>query len=93
MFTIIRNIRPILYKDNIAVKCLKTLNTHINYSDFDYILEPSAEVQVHFYKLLPIDKRIGLDLEPKYEGIRQLNFFDFKPEKDKVFGYRKSTIW
>ena len=27
---------------NIAVKCLKTLNTHINYSDFDYILEPSA---------------------------------------------------
>ena len=28
---------------NIAVKCLKTLNTHINYSDFDYILEPSAD--------------------------------------------------
>ena len=38
-----------------------------------------------FYKLLPIDKRICLDLEPKYEGIRQLNFFDFKPEKDKKY--------
>ena len=69
---------------NIAVKCLKTLNTHINYSDFDYILEPSAGTG-SFYKLLPIDKRIGLDLEPKYEGIRQLNFFDFKPEKDKKY--------
>ena len=69
---------------NIAVKCLKTLNTHINYSDFDYILEPSAGTG-SFYKLLPIDKRIGLDLEPKYEGIRQLNFFDFKPEKNKKY--------
>ena len=69
---------------NIAVKCLKTLNTHINYSDFDYILEPSAGTG-SFYKLLPIDKRIGLDLEPKYEGIRQLNFFDFNPEKDKKY--------
>ena len=69
---------------NIAVKCLETLNTHINYSDFDYILEPSAGTG-SFYKLLPIDKRIGLDLEPKYEGIRQLNFFDFKPEKDKKY--------
>ena len=47
---------------------LPQLNEYINISEFDYIVEPSAG-SGSFYRLLDKGKRIGLDIDPKYDGI------------------------
>jgi hypothetical protein len=51
---------------------------HINMNDFDVILEPSAGTG-NFFNLLPKNKRIGIDIEPKSEEIIQQNFLDYFP--------------
>ena len=68
--------------DNISEKCINILKKYISFNDYDYILEPSAG-SGSFYKLLPVDKRIGLDLDPKFPGIRKVDYFDFIPKKKK----------
>lgn len=70
--------------ENISEKCIKILKEHVNFNDYDYILEPSAGTG-SFYKLLPKNKRIGLDLEPKYETIKKIDYFDYKPENNKKY--------
>ena len=54
----------------IAKKCYDILKNKINEAEFDYILEPSAGTG-SFYKLLPDKRRIGVDIEPKYKGIKK----------------------
>tara|TARA_Y100000389_G_scaffold204224_1_gene255678 strand:- start:7059 stop:7874 length:816 start_codon:yes stop_codon:yes gene_type:complete len=56
----------------------------INIEDYDIILEPSAGTG-SFYKLFPHNKRVGLDLEPKYEGIIQQDFLTFEPDLLKTY--------
>jgi hypothetical protein len=58
--------------------------SNVNIDEYDILLEPSAGTG-SFYKLLPKHKRIGIDLEPKYKGIEQKNFFDFTPIKNKSY--------
>lgn len=70
--------------DNISLKCYDILKNNVNINNYDYILEPSAG-KGSFYKLFDIDKRIGIDLEPKYDGIQKMNFFDFIPDKNKNY--------
>jgi len=43
---------------------------------FDKWLEPSAGSGA-FYSLLPEDNRVGIDIEPKFEGVIESDFFDF----------------
>jgi hypothetical protein len=43
---------------------------------FDKWLEPSAGSGA-FYSLLPADNRVGVDIDPKIEGVVESNFFDF----------------
>jgi hypothetical protein len=53
----------------------------------DYVfLEPSAG-NGSFYKLLPENRKIGLDIEPKLDGIIKQDFFSWEPEineKNKI---------
>ena len=58
--------------------------SHVNIDEYDIILEPSAGTG-SFYKLLPQSRRVGIDLEPKYEGIEKKNFFDYEPIKNKSY--------
>lgn len=62
--------------DDVSEKCLDILQKYINYNDYDCVLEPSAGTG-SFYKKLPIEKRIGLDVEPKCKGIEKINYFDY----------------
>jgi hypothetical protein len=62
--------------DDIAIECYRKLQEYINISDFNTILEPSAGKGA-FFKLLPENTRIGIDLDPQYDGIEQMDFFDF----------------
>ena len=38
-----------------------------------------------FYKILPINKRLGLDIEPKCEGVKKINYFDYNPDSSKKY--------
>ena len=70
--------------ENVAKKCLKILNDKVDIVNYNIYLEPSAG-KGSFFKLLDKSKRIGIDLEPKYEGIKKMDYFSFIPEKDKTY--------
>ena len=54
----------------------------VDLSKYDLIVEPSAGAG-DFLKRLPLDKSIGLDIEPATSGILRKDFFDFAPERVK----------
>lgn len=55
-----------------------------HFDDFDVILEPSAG-DGSFFELLPENKRLGIDLEPRSQSIEKKDFFDFLPENNKSY--------
>ena len=61
----------------IAQKCWSIVMNKYNLSMFDIILEPSAG-EGSFYNLLPLDKRIGIDIDPKCEGVLQADFLQYE---------------
>jgi hypothetical protein len=69
-------------KSEIAKKCLDKLSEYVDVNSFDIIIEPSAGTG-SFFNLLPVDKRIGIDLEPKCEGIACADYTDFEPPPNK----------
>lgn len=71
-------------KQSIAEMCFNTLLNYLNLDDYDYLVEPSAGTG-SFFKLLDERRRIGIDLEPKFEGLYEMDYFDFIPEKDKTY--------
>lgn len=72
-------------KPMIATTCWdKYIELIPEYTEYDYILEPSAGTG-SFFRLLPIEKRIGIDIDPKMEGITQQDFFSFTPDEKKTY--------
>mgnify|MGYP006100237281 CR=1 FL=1 len=69
-------------KSEIAKECLDKLSEYVDVNLFDIIIEPSAGTG-SFYNLLPLGKRIGIDLEPKHEGVIQMDYLDFAPPPNK----------
>ena len=84
--------------ESVVDTCLSELNNKISElnlteKECTYI-EPSAGDGV-FLKKLPVDRRIGVDIEPRYEGIIESNFLEWEPENGKYitvgcppFGHR-----
>jgi hypothetical protein len=68
----------------VAEKCVEVLKKHVNFSDYDRILEPSAGTG-SFYKLLPEGPRVGIDLDPKYEGVIVQDFLTYEAEPMKKY--------
>jgi len=62
-----------------AVSFLDKIKQHLDLDSADVLLEPSAG-SGSFYNLLSKDKRIGLDLDPKQEGIIKQDFFTWHPD-------------
>lgn len=71
-------------KPECAEKYYKIFTSIININDYDIILEPSAG-SGSFYKLFPIEKRIGIDVDPKHKGIIKKDFFEYIPVKNKSY--------
>lgn len=67
---------------DVARICIEYFVKHFQFDEFDSILEPSAGTG-NIYTLLPQNKRVGIDLEPKYDGVKLMDFFDFTPDKKK----------
>lgn len=70
--------------EDVAKECIAELLRYVNFNDYDIILEPSAGTG-SFFKLLPEDKRQGVDLEPKYNGVAQMDFLKFVPDPNKSY--------
>jgi len=68
-------------KPEVAELCCNLMD----FSKYNKILEPSAGTGV-FLELLPEDKRVGIDLEPKHPEIIKQDFFLYKGTEDLVIG-------
>jgi hypothetical protein len=66
-------------KPEVAKNCRDKLLEILDFDDFDIILEPSAG-SGSFFNLLPASKKLGIDLDPKADGIIKQDFFEFIPD-------------
>jgi hypothetical protein len=71
-------------KDSVAQKCLGNLQAAVDLKSYNAILEPSAG-RGSFYKLLPKGRREGIDLEPKYRGVKKGDYLKYKPKDNKKY--------
>ena len=55
------------------------INELVDLSQYDILLEPSAG-EGSFYNLLPTSQRLGLDIDPKADGIIKENFYHYYPD-------------
>jgi hypothetical protein len=62
------------------IEVLKKYKDYDNYENYTFI-EPSAGNGC-FLKILPINKRIGLDIEPKNNEIIKQNYLDWNPSEN-----------
>ena len=62
-------------------KAIKIISSFCNFEDYT-IIEPSAG-DGSFYNLFPTNKRIGIDIEPRCDGIIQSDFLAWKPNGNK----------
>ena len=73
--------------EKISVYCFNVLKDklkELSVNEDDYLfLEPSAGDGA-FYKILPENKRIGLDIEPKLDGIIKQDFLTWNPKNNKL---------
>lgn len=60
----------------------KLVELSINFEDYIF-LEPSAG-DGSFYDILPKDRRIGMDIEPKMSGILKKDFLSWETELEKI---------
>jgi hypothetical protein len=78
--------------DSTAQFCYDKLNQELNLNDFTLFLEPSAGTG-SFLKLMPEELRLGIDLDPKFNDVIELDFFDFLAPSDKKNNYNwQSTV-
>ncbi len=67
-----------------AIRCYDTLKQLVNIDAFDVLLEPSAGTG-SFFDIMDCSKRVGIDIDPKTEGIIQTDFFDYSPDISKKY--------
>ena len=75
------NLDQFYTKPDIAQLCCDL----IDFSEYESILEPSAGTGA-FLELLPKEKRVGIDLEPKHPEIAEQDFFLYKGTESLVIG-------
>ena len=66
----------------IAQKYYDILRNRVDLDSFDSIIEPSAG-NGSFFNLLPPNKRLGIDLDPKCDGVIKMDYLDYKPPPNK----------
>ena len=66
-------------RDSVAIHCWEKLLNCLALPRDTHFVEPAAGAGA-FYSLLPEDRRTGLDLEPRHEGIEEADFMEWLPE-------------
>jgi hypothetical protein len=70
--------------NDISIKCYNKLKEMVNIESYDNIIEPSAG-NGSFYNLLNKEKRIGIDLEPKCDGLVKMDYLEFIHDLNKRY--------
>ena len=78
------NLDQFYTKIGVAEKYYEVTKTIIDIDSYTTLLEPSAGTG-SFYKLLDKKRRIGIDLEPKCEGVKQMDFLEYEPDHSKQY--------
>ena len=68
--------------ENIANECYGKIIEMYGEKSFSLFFEPSAGTG-SFYNLFPKSKRLGIDLEPKCDGVKKQDFFEFELERER----------
>lgn len=71
-------------KPEIALYCVNKVKEFYDEDDFDVILEPSAGKGA-FYQYLSEQKRMGIDIEPKCDGVAKQDFLTFEFDASKKY--------
>lgn len=69
---------------DIAKKCYNELLQRISIEDYDIHLEPSAG-KGSFYKIMDKERRVGIDIDPKCDGLIKMDYLDYEPEENKKY--------
>jgi len=69
---------------DVALKCYNKLKQLVDIDNFDIHLEPSAG-SGSFFNIMDDAKKVGLDIEPKKEGIKKMDFFDYEPTEERKY--------
>mgnify|MGYP000073375091 CR=1 FL=1 len=69
---------------NIASSCYQKLKNQIDINKYDIHLEPSAG-RGAFFNLMDENKKLGIDIDPKQEGILTQDFLSFEPENNRSY--------
>jgi len=64
----------------ISKKCIESVGLIYDWSKWELVIEPSAG-NGSFLNVIPIDKKIGIDISPENKDIIKQDFFTYKPEK------------
>jgi hypothetical protein len=65
----------------ISEKCLETIGSRYDWSEWDLVVEPSAG-NGSFLIRIPTEKRIGIDIFPEHKDIIEQDFFTYTPPKN-----------
>ena len=70
---------------SIAEKCLKSIGSMYNWSNWGLVIEPSAG-DGSFLTKIPTTKKIGIDISPEHKDIIKQDFFTYNPPSntDKI---------
>jgi len=64
---------------HLAQNCLDLVGKHYRIDEFSLVVEPSAGTGVFFDRLPPAN-RIGIDIDPKHDGLLSADFLTWHPE-------------
>jgi len=67
--------------DNISEKCLKTIEKIYEWSKWELVIEPSAG-NGSFFKKIPINNKIGIDILPDDDDIIKQDFLTYYPDNN-----------
>lgn len=65
---------------HLAQQCLDVLASHYRLDDFALVVEPSAGEGV-FFDRLPESNRVGLDIDPRHDGLLKADFLRWRPKR------------
>lgn len=66
---------------SIAERCLDKIGSLYKWSEWNLVIEPSAG-NGSFFKHIPTNKKIGIDICPQHPDIIEQDFFTFTPNKN-----------
>ena len=65
--------------ESVVDACISTMTKQYDWNTWGFVIEPSAGNGSFFHKLpVPIDKKIGLDIQPEHVDIIEKDFFDYE---------------